>query len=235
MAAALAFGGLAAACHGARTAATAATSARLTAGEAVSLFNGRDLTGWVNVNGRPDTWRVENGMLVTTGEPHGFIRTTRTFRNFVFQLEWLHQPRADNKEGNSGLFIWADSVASPQSKQFPRSVEVQILVNLERRDSTGAYIYTSHGDVFPIWGATCTPDRPHPLGWQRSIPREFRARGFGEWNHYRVTAIDGTIALAVNGKEVSKVTDCEPRSGHIALEAEGNTVYFRNIRVRELP
>lgn len=199
------------------------------------LFNGRDLTGWVNVNGDANTWRAHNELLITTGYPHGFIRTSRRYTNFVLDLEWQHQPRTDDKEGNSGLFIWSDSIAAPASQQFPRSVEVQILVNLERRDSTGAYVYTSHGDVFPIWGATCTPDRPHPMGWQRSIPREFRVKGFGEWNHYRVAAIDGTITLAVNGKEVSKVTDCRPRTGYIALEAEGNTVHFRNIRIKELP
>lgn len=199
------------------------------------LLNGRDLSGWFNVNGHDDTWRVERDLLITTGEPHGFIRTDRVYSNFVLDLEWNHQPRSDRKEGNSGVFIWADSIASPQSTQFPRSVEIQMLVGLERRDSTGAYIYTSHGDLFPIWGARCTPDRPHPRGWQRSIPSEFRAKGFGEWNHYRVTAIDGTVTLAVNGKQVSKLTECHPRAGFIGLEAEGNTVHFRNIRIRELP
>jgi hypothetical protein len=197
------------------------------------LFNGRDLTGWL---GDSNTWRAENSLLITTGNPYGFIRTTRPYTNFILDLDWQHQPRPDTLPGNSGLFIWADSIASPASTQFPKSVEVQILVGLEWRDkSTNALTATSHGDIFPIWGATCKPDRPHPRGWQRSIPTEFRAKSFGHWNHYRVTAIDGTITLAVNGKAVSKVTDCQPRTGYIALEAEGNTVHFRNIRIQELP
>jgi hypothetical protein len=69
----------------------------------------------------------------------------------------------------------------------------------------------------------------------RSLPSEQRAKGPGEWNHYRITANNGTIKLAVNGKEVSGGYDISPRKGYIALESEGAPVLFRNIRVRELP
>src|SRR5262249_14174526 len=31
---------------------------------AAALFNGKDLSGWVNVNGAPDTWQVRDGMIV---------------------------------------------------------------------------------------------------------------------------------------------------------------------------
>src|SRR5437667_88649 len=41
------------------------------------LFNGKDLTGWVNVNTAEDTWRVENGMLVCSGHPTGVMRTDK--------------------------------------------------------------------------------------------------------------------------------------------------------------
>lgn len=199
------------------------------------LFNGRDLSGWVNVNGAADTWQVRDGMIYTTGLPIGFMRTARPYRNFVLDVEWRHEPRSDGREGNAGIFIWADSMAAPESRQFPRGVEVQVLVGLEWRDSTGALTATSHGDVFAIWGAKCTPDQPHPRGWMRSIPKELRAKGFGEWNHYRITAVDGVVSLAVNGKEVSQLHDCSPSSGYIALESEGNPVYFRNLRITELP
>jgi len=37
------------------------------------LFSGKDLTGWVNVNTAPDTWHVENGMLVCSGQPIAFL------------------------------------------------------------------------------------------------------------------------------------------------------------------
>src|SRR5262249_53668676 len=94
---------------------------------------------------------------------------------------------------------------------------------------------TSHGDLFSIQGATCVPDRPHPLGWARCIPSEKRAKGAGEWNHYRVEANDGIIKLAVNGKVVSGVSKVRPRKGYLALEAEGSECRFRNLKIKELP
>ena len=110
-----------------------------------------------------------------------------------------------------------------------RAIEVQIL------DGRNTDNYTSHGDVFAIHGARMTPDRPHPGGWMRSLPSERRARPAGEWNHYRITAQNGTIKLAVNGKEVSGGYDISPRKGYIHLESEGGRVLYRNLRVKELP
>ena len=200
------------------------------------LFNGRDLTGWINVNGYADSWRVRDGMLMTTGLPFGFLRTDRMYENFILEFDWQHQPRIDGREGNSGLFVWADPVPALKQGSFPRAIEVQILVNFEQRDQkTGVLTATSNGDIFSIQGATCIPYRPHPLGWSRSLPTENRVKGFGHWNHYRVIAIDGVIKLGVNGKEVSEVTDCMPRKGYLALESEGNPIFFRNLRIKELP
>jgi len=200
------------------------------------LFNGKDLTGWVNVNCHPDTWSVKDGIIVTSGQPIGFLRTEKMYENFILEMEWNHQPRKDNREGNSGLFVWADGIPTPGQGYFTRGIEVQVLVNLEYRDKkTGAVTASSHGDIFSIHGATCVPDRPHPGGAQRCIPSENRAKGFGEWNHYRVTAKDGVIKLAVNGKEVSGVSKSNPRKGYLALESEGNVCHFRNIRIKELP
>lgn len=200
------------------------------------LFNGKDLTGWVHVNDNPGTWSVKDGMIVTTGFPIGFLRTDRMYENFILEFEWNHRPRKDNREGNSGCFVWADPIPAVGQGSFARAIEVQVLVNLEYRDKkTGAITATSHGDLFSIWGAKATPDRPHPLGWERCLPSEDRAKGFGEWNHYRVTAKDGILKLAVNGKEVSGMSKATPRKGYLALESEGNECWFRNLRIKELP
>jgi hypothetical protein len=80
-----------------------------------------------------------------------------------------------------------------------------------------------------------TPDRPHPRGSMRSLPSERRARPAGEWNHYRITANNGTIKLAVNGGEVSGGYDISPRKGYIHLESEGGEVLYRNLRLKTLP
>lgn len=188
------------------------------------LFNGRDLDGWVNVNCAPETWSVADGMIHSTGKPICELRTARMYENFVIELEYRHQKPG----GNAGLFIWGDAITA-RGQPFVRAIEVQIL------DGRNSDNYTSHGDVFPIHGARMTPDRPHPNGSSRSLPLERRAKPAGEWNHYRVTANNGTLKLAVNGKEVSGGYDISPRKGYIHLESEGGVVDYRNIRLRELP
>jgi hypothetical protein len=188
------------------------------------LFNGRDLSGWVIVNVAPTTFSVRDGMIVSTGKPTGTIRTERMYENFILELEWRHlQPG-----GNAGVFIWGDPLTHV-GQPFSRGIEVQIL---DGRESAN---YTSHGDVFSIWGARMQPDRPHPGGWERCLPSEKRCRPSPEWNHYQITCNDGTIKLAVNGKEVSGATQCRPRKGYLCLESEGSECHFRNLRIRELP
>lgn len=191
------------------------------------LFNGKDLTGWVNVNCAPETFFVKDGVIITTGKPTGYMRTDRQYENFIVEFEWMHINK--DKVGNSGFFVWGDALPA-QGTPFTRGIEVQVLVNLEKEGA-----YTSHGDVFAIQGATCKPDRPHPKGAMRSLPSERRAKGGGEWNHYRIEANNGAIKLAVNGKEVSGVSECKPRKGYLALEAEGAECHFKNLKIKELP
>src|SRR5437588_2630958 len=158
----------------------------------VPMFNGTDLTGWVNVNCAPATFFVKDNQIITTGHPTGYLRTTGQYENFIADFEWMH---VNTKEvGNSGFFVWADPIPAVGTP-YTRGIEVQVLVNLEKKDA-----YTSHGDLFSIWGATCKPDRPHPMGWARCLPSENRCKGGGEWNHYRVEANNGVLKLAVNGK-----------------------------------
>src|SRR3954468_12272147 len=70
------------------------------------LFNGKDLTGWVNVNTDPDTWSVRDGMLVCKGKPIGVMRSDKQYENFVLHVEWMHMEPG----GNSGVFIWSNAV-----------------------------------------------------------------------------------------------------------------------------
>ena len=190
----------------------------------VPLFNGKDLAGWTNVNVAPDTFTVKEGIIVSTGMPTGTIRTERMYENFILELEWRHLKAG----GNAGVFIWGDPLTDVGTP-FSRGIEVQVL------DGRNSEAYTSHGDVFAIWGATMKPDRPHPKGSMRCLPSEQRCKPSPEWNHYRVTCQDGSIKLAVNGKEVSGGTECSPRKGYICLESEGSECHFRNLQIKELP
>lgn len=190
----------------------------------VPLFDGKTLKGWVPVNAAPETFFVKDGMLVTTGVPTGFLRTEKRYENFILECEYMHM----KPKGNSGIFVWADPLPAVGTP-FTRAIEVQVLDGLETKN------YTSHGDVFAIWGAKFVPDREHPGGWMRCLPSEKRAKPAGEWNHYRIECNDGTIKLAVNGKVVSGGTKSNPRFGYIALEAEGSECRYRNLRLKELP
>lgn len=193
----------------------------------VPLFNGKDLAGWVNVNCAPGTFFVKDNEIVTTGKPIGYLRTAKQYENFVAEFEWMHVNKTE--VANSGFFVWGDPlpvVGSP----FTRGIEVQVLINYPKTDWA-----TNHGDVFAIQGATCKPDRPHPKGAMRCLPSEERVKGGGEWNHYKIVANDGAIKLHVNGKEVSGVSQCNPRKGYLALESEGAECHFRNLKIKELP
>jgi hypothetical protein len=188
----------------------------------VPLFNGRDLSGWVNVNCAPNTWTATNGVIYCTGVPIGELRTERMFQNFILELEWRHL----KPKGNAGVFVWADALTAP-GQPFIRGIEVQVL---DGREGPG---HTSDGDIFPIHGARMIP--VNGRGGDRAFPTEKRAKPSPEWNQYRIECVDGAISLAVNGKVVTRGHSASPRKGYVCLESEGSPVEFRNIRIKELP
>src|SRR4051812_13567967 len=193
----------------------------------VSLFNGRNLSGWVNANCAPETWSVRDGLIHCTGHPTGAMRTERQYENFILEVEWRHL----SSGGNSGVFIWGTPIAAP-GVPFLRGIEVQVLDHGFNVPGKNQW-YTTHGDVFPIHGAKMKPFGRH--NGDRSFPSEERSKGFPEWNHYRIVCTNGTLRLSVNGKEVSGGEDCNYRKGYLALESEGALVEFKNIRIKELP
>jgi len=194
------------------------------------LFNGVDLSGWVNANCKPTTFVAKDGMIFCDGDPNGFLRTDRTYENFVFEVEWKHE----SPTGNAGIFVWADPDEAP-GVPFPKSIEVQVMMTPDVSDKEGRLLYTGQGDIFSIHGSRMTPDRPHPAGWERCLPSERRTKPAGEWNHYRITCDRGSIKLEVNGVEVSGGHSAHPANGFLCLEAEGSPIWFRNLCIKELP
>lgn len=188
-----------------------------------ALFNGRDLSGWINVNCDDSTWRAADGVIACSGVPTGLLRTDKQYENYVLELEWRHLV----DQGNAGLFVHSDALPA-RGQPFTRAIEVQVMTGLE-----GDW-YTSDGDVFPIHGAVMHPENGR-VGSSRAYPTEKRVNAGGEWNHYRVTCVDGDLDLAVNGVVVTRGRACSPRKGYICLEAEGSPCEFRNLRIRELP
>ena len=196
------------------------------------LFNGKDLSGWVNVNTAKDTWSVRDGLLVCTGHPIGVMRTNRQYENFILHIEWRHIEAG----GNSGTFLWSEGTV-PEGKQLPKGLEVQMLeldwVNQHKRDDgTLPPIAYVHGEVFGANGLETVPDNPRG---SRSKSIENRCKGKGQWNTYDVVAVDGVVKLSVNGKFVNGISKASVKKGYICLESEGAEIHFRNIRIMELP
>lgn len=190
------------------------------------LFNGKDLSGWVDVNTSDETWRVEDEMIICTGNPIGVMRSDRQYENFLMEIEWRHMEAG----GNSGVFIWSEGTPF-KGKRLTKAIEVQML-ELEwavQNKRTDDYV---HGELFPTMDLTAIPDNPRGT---RSKSIEKRCKGKGEWNKYVIVAVDGTVKLSVNGKFVNGLRASGRKKGYICLEAEGAEIHFRNIRILELP
>lgn len=78
----------------------------------VSLFNGNDLSGWGLMGAR--SWRVEDGLLVFTGQRAGWLRFEQAYRDFRLKLDYRLSEGADG-----GVYIGA--------KGKNKGVEVQLL------------------------------------------------------------------------------------------------------------
>jgi len=196
------------------------------------LFNGQDLTGWVNVNTDKDTWSVRDGLLVCTGHPIGVMRSEKQYQNFILHIEWRHMDAG----GNSGVFAWSEG-SVPEGRRLPKGLEVQMLelewVKLhKKKDGTLPPIAYVHGELFGANGLTVVPDNPRGA---RSKSLENRCKGKGQWNVYDVVFVDGVVKLSVNGKFVNGVSQSSVRKGYLCLESEGAEIHFRNIRIMELP
>jgi hypothetical protein len=185
---------------------------------------------WFQVNTEPETWKVEDEVLVCTGLPIGVIRSEKEYENFMMHIEWRHMEAG----GNSGTFVW--SKAQPGDNRLPDGVEVQMLeldwVNQNVRNGEKPPIAYVHGELFGVGGVEIVPDNPRG---KRSKSVENRCKGKGEWNTYDVVCVDGTIKLSVNGKFVNGISKASQKRGYICLEAEGAEIHFRNLKIVELP
>jgi hypothetical protein len=197
----------------------------------LSLFNGKDLSGWKVINGDPDTWAWRDGKVMTTGLPIGVMCSEKMYENFVLHVEWMHLVAG----GNSGFFIWSNADPNPKSR-LPDGVEVQMLdlewVKLNTRNGVEPPIAYVHGELFGVGGVKIVPDNPRG---ERSMSFENRVVGKGQWNTYDVVAVDGVVKLSVNGKFVNGISQSARRKGYLCMEAEGSEIHFRNVRLLELP
>lgn len=187
-------------------------------GEA-ALFNGRNLDGWTMVFAdggvHPDTFSVEGGIIMCSGNPAGYLRTEDSFENFVLSLDWRWDPTT-KEAGNSGVLL---RTIGPD-KVWPKSLEAQLM-----HGNAGYFIGI---DGYPVKGdAARTNGRVIAFSENAENP-------VGEWNRYVITVNGGHVTLEINGKVVNEATDVEVNRGTIGLQSEGTPIHFRNITIREL-
>lgn len=194
---------------------------------------------FVRVNGDEKTLTWDGQTATGSGFPIGVTRSVKSYKNFEFVIEWQHQESG----GNSGVFAWVppgELEGLPPGK-LPRSgIEIQMLDHgyVEKYEARGGkkpYFFSTNGDVFPVGKSKMKPFPPLSPNGSRSFPSEENTRGFRNWNHYYVRAINGEVRLWINGLEVSGGNQCSPSEGHLCLESEGAPIWFRGLRIRELP
>ena len=201
-----------------------------------NLFDGKSLAGWRGYK-QPDAtttrWSVENGMLTvnpgdgkdTRGQRD--LITTNTYDNFELSFEWKVEPG-----GNSGLkyFVLED-------RDSAIGHEYQIIDDEKHADAKiGGHRQTAaFYDVLP---ATSRPTKPAGEFNQSRIV--VNGRHVEHWlNGTRVLQYEMGSPAVQAAIEKSKFKGIErfgkPQKGHILLQDHGNRVWFRNIRIKQVP
>jgi hypothetical protein len=201
-----------------------------------SLFNGKDLTGWVygTRRGAPNKsgkgYQVENGVLFTTKDDGGNLFTEKEYSDFILRFEFKLTENANNGIG----------IRAPLEGDVAYvGMEIQVL------DDSGSQ-YTNllpgqyHGSIYRVV--------PARRGFQKPV---------GEWNSEEIRAEGRHITIVLNGTTIvdANLDDVKDEEvlkehrdlskpegsrgiantkGHIGLLGHGAHVEFRNIRIKEL-
>ena len=184
----------------------------------VSVFNGKDLTGWEGA-GRDATlcWRVENRLLECDGRDGPWLRSTLPYKDFSFRLEYQLE-----SGGNSGVFLRVPRNGEHRGRG-ESGVEIQILDDHdERYRDLKAFQYA--GSVYAIAAAS-----PHV-----GLPA-------GLWNTLEINCRDTCYQVVHNGISVLEADSTSfPQlgdrrlMGFLGLQNHSEPVRFRNLRIGSL-
>jgi hypothetical protein len=184
-------------------------------GEWVSLFNGKDLTGWKN-NG-DEKWVVEQGTILSesAANKYGYLTTEKTYRDFDLRLRFKGEAA-----GNSGVFLHA-RITGMDPEHGPDIEGMQVEVDPNVGQHTGG-LYESGG-----------------RGWVKMPTAEGeQALKPGEWNDLEVSTQGNHIVTQINGVKISDYTDAAPKftDGVIGLQIHtggGVKMRWKDILIRE--
>jgi hypothetical protein len=220
--------------------------------EPVSIFNGRDLTGWKIPAGDNGHWKVVDGVIdydagsEAAGDKN--LWTERSYRNFVLRLEWRI---------TSTPYINPNVPIVRHDGTHKKNADgTDIRIAVPDSDS-GIYLRGSDKAQVNIWGWPVGSGEVYGYRTDPKMPAAVRAgvtparhadRHIGEWNTFEITMRGSRLTVVLNG--ITVITDAElpgvPVAGPIALQHHGarrdgvwtsppSLVQFRNITIVELP
>lgn len=184
------------------------------------LFNGNNLQGWQQLNGKAK-YTVHNGVIVgetVYGEPNSFLITGKTYGDFILEFEF----KLDSQM-NSGVQFRSESKPDYMNG---RVHGYQFEIDPSPRAWTGGIYDEARRDWL------------YPLDLNPAAKPQYK---HGSWNKCRIECIGTNIRTFVNGKEAASVVDDVTLHGFIALQVHsinkpgdaGKKIMWRNIRIRE--
>lgn len=184
------------------------------------LFNGNDLSGWIQRGGSADFNAVDS-MIVGTAvwnTPNSFLCTENNYSDFILEVDFKVEG-----DMNTGIQIRSLSDSAYQNGRV-HGYQVEIDPS-ERAYSGGIYDEARRGWLYPLNDSTNKKSR--------------EAYKVHEWNHFRIEAIGNRIKTWLNDVPVSNLADEWDSSGFIALQVHtirdssliGTGVMWKNIRI----
>ena len=183
----------------------------------ISLFDGKTLDGWVQINGTAK-YEVKDGTILGTtvkGSPNSFLCTQKHYSDFELEFEVKLDSRL-----NSGVQIRSNSFKEYRDGRV-HGYQVEISTN-----GSAGFIYD---EARRGW-----------LSKDRSDQKARQAFKENQWNKFRVKCIADSIKTWVNDVPVSDLADSMTKKGFIGLQVHGFRgdppawVQWRNIRIRQL-
>lgn len=205
-------------------------------GESVSLFNGKDLSGWI---GREDLWKVEDGQIVGTTTAEKPLQQN-TFLIYTGSEPDDFELTLQFKIENTNSGIQYRSKVIDKEKFIVGGYQADI----DFSNRFAGILYEERGrGILAERGESVTLDEKGEKTRKRFADGRKLGKGIhaGKWNDYRIVAKGNHLQHFINGTLTAEVFDGQPEkaatSGVIAFQlhrGDPMVVRFKNIVLHPL-